>query len=165
RMDATELDFANESFDNIICLEAAFHFQTRDKFYREALRVLKPGGLLVTSDILGPEIIWPGNSVDGGPKGLKERLEQAGFTDTQVWDRTLECRDGFKRNIRRWPRQELKAKRISPARYLHLIMYAGLRAVVGTYITTHYVITSAQKPAIPGASPSASDTEDKAASS
>ena len=44
--DATRLEFPDCSFDNVMCVEAAFHFDTRDSFYREALRVLKPGGTI-----------------------------------------------------------------------------------------------------------------------
>ncbi|MCP4875293.1 MAG: methyltransferase domain-containing protein [Gammaproteobacteria bacterium] len=51
-MSATELTFPNESLDNIICVEAAFHFFTRRQFLEQALRVLKPGGTLVLSDFL-----------------------------------------------------------------------------------------------------------------
>jgi microcystin synthetase protein McyJ len=50
--DATALDFADASFDKVLAIECAFHFDTRRDFLREAGRVLKPGGTLVLTDLI-----------------------------------------------------------------------------------------------------------------
>lgn len=51
-MDAARMTFRAESFDAILCVEAAFHFDTRLEFLRRAYEALKPGGHLVMSDLL-----------------------------------------------------------------------------------------------------------------
>jgi ubiquinone/menaquinone biosynthesis C-methylase UbiE len=94
-MDATQMDFPDHSFDNVICVEAAMHFNTRKKFLREAHRVLKPGGCLVLSDMSLPRwrLDQPQENYVESPLQYKQVCLQAGFADVTVVDTTEECSD------------------------------------------------------------------------
>lgn len=48
---ATELPFEANRFDKVLGLESAFHFDSREEFFKQALKVLKPGGKLVLADV------------------------------------------------------------------------------------------------------------------
>ena len=47
---ALEIPFGDHTFTHMLSVEAPEHFDTREKFFYEAARVLKLGGVLVMSD-------------------------------------------------------------------------------------------------------------------
>jgi len=50
--DATHMpQVQDDSYTHVMALECAFHFNTREKFLREAYRVLEPGGVVAAGDI------------------------------------------------------------------------------------------------------------------
>lgn len=71
--DATRLPLRSGSFDGVISVEAAFHFPSRERFFAETFRVLRPGGVLTMSDIPTTRV----------PRTPGEML--AAFTQLRAW--------------------------------------------------------------------------------
>lgn len=78
---ATEMPLDAASADKVVALESAFHFPTREKFFDEAFRVVKPGGRIATADC----VPWLGER----PGGFVQRLgwRRWGIPPENMYDR------------------------------------------------------------------------------
>jgi SAM-dependent methyltransferase len=146
-MDAAKLAFADSSFDNILCIEAACHFITREDFLRECLRILKPGGRVVFSDLLlsfWMERLAPGRQGANfllGPVGYSRLCHKVGFATCETLDTTEECWVSYFRFYMRFLKERYRAQAISRRTYRSIMLYA----LIMIFGTRYYVCGWAQK--------------------
>lgn len=159
---ATAMPLEAGSFDLVVALECAFHFVTREAFFREAMRVLAPGGRLVTADIIpappkhgtrpsrSQRLSWglvaskfPIPEANAyGRDGYRQRLAGAGFTAIRVESIREQVYGPLHRHIQADPAPIRRLHPLArPILYLSLLLdpervYSGL----------DYVLVSARKP-------------------
>jgi ubiquinone/menaquinone biosynthesis C-methylase UbiE len=114
--DATSLPFADGEFDAAMTIHAAMNIAAKDTMYREARRVLKPGGRFGVYDILQGEgggvlfpVPWardPSISYLATPDAMQALLTSAGFKIAHVHDSTEESQRWFEAMAERMTRSQ-----------------------------------------------------------
>ncbi len=154
RMDATKLAFPDAHFDAVMCVEAAFHFNTRATFLKEALRVLKPGGSLVLTDMLFRAFMKPIGDFGQVPPAnfvrdiaaYRTEFEAAGFGSVDVQDATQACLRGFERHLMRWPMSQHRSGRMGLAKTVAASAISRGIAQYFRIVCKTYLIASGRKP-------------------
>jgi len=157
RGDATRLGVRSGTFTVVVAIECAFHFQTREDFFREAARVLAPGGRLGMTDIIprrGADLgryratvhfpIGSDGSLDVAENiydadGYTSRLEAAGFEQVRIEPITDFTLPPFAAHLER------AAQRVEGERRRNRMRAA---AAYRDYLTSglEYVLVSARRP-------------------
>lgn len=165
--DAVRMPFADACFDAVLGVESAFHFRTRQAFFEEVLRVLKPGGRLALADLCGVDrrlapkdrlaerigrSFWQIPKANLVPRAeYAKQLRTTGFTEVSVksiWHRVYPCFADYAR--RRLHTPEIAA-RLSPVFRRMLLTSLGARRKLDPK-AMDYVLASAHKPATAGTS-------------
>ena len=104
---AVDLPFPSGSFDRVLALECAFHFPDRTRFFAEAYRVLRPGGVVGLADVLvSPAFV---------------RILRSG--DHLLPARSRRSMHRIAADILKMPTENL----VDKARYLHQLRKSGFR--------------------------------------
>jgi len=123
---ATQMPFAASTFTKVTALECAFHFATREQFFRESFRVLQPGGRLALAD---------GAAAIGSPTTLSLRSKWM----LRHWATPFENyydRNEYKRRLEACGFVNVQCRSISDYVFAQTLKYSDMRRAGGTVEST-----------------------------
>lgn len=159
---ATRLPFPAEHFTHALCVEAAQHFDTRAAYFREAFRVLAPGGRIALADFAlraSPRGLVQRAAVDAacavwripranacGWVDYERALTDAGFVDVTMTDVSHLTFPGYAREQRRpGRRREIAALRGRLGSAVGVVMDRAAELAYRRQLVD-YVLVAARKP-------------------
>jgi len=160
---ATDMPLDAVSVDKVVGLECAFHFDTREQFFHEAFRVLRPGGRLVLADVVPNTPLPPGfarriqrmnwntfskkYSVPAANAdshdSYRAKLEGAGFRDVRIESIRHHVYPGLHAYMKRDPRMLARFHPLARFPYKMTLHFDADRV----YSAYDYVLVCADKPA------------------
>jgi cyclopropane fatty-acyl-phospholipid synthase-like methyltransferase len=157
--DAVTLPFQAGSFDAVTAIECAFHFHTRERFFHEARRVLRPHGRLVLADFIGTHHpgrrqrlaqrmaskYWgfaPGSFCSAAQ--YRAMLEKVGFASITIEPVTARVIPPGMRYARRrlWSAEQIR--RMQPIAWLTTVAALAVSWVSGDPLPGEYVLVCAE---------------------